>query len=556
MRTRETSVTASGTAVRSLGSIAAASAIVVACGSSSDDTATGAPDASGGDAITTNDAAVGTDASQQDAARAMDATTASDASDARAPIDASDAASPIDASDAAPPTDAAPDAGCVGGCDDANPCTSDACVSGACMHTPNDGAACSRYTGGDYVGGRCSGGSCCIGCLQTGGACETGNVDGVCGQDGVACSACAANANCLAGSCAVHATLAGAATISLGPDVDGDGLADVLVGAETASPNGMGGAGQVTLYSGATMQPIRSWNGETAGDAFGGSIALGPDVDGDARGDVLVGARHFSSSAGKIYLYSGASGALLCSWAGTTMNELVGHYVALGPDADGDGKGDALTSTGSAGGAVTLYSGASCAMVWSLPVVAPAISIGPDTNGDALADAVLGDATNGNATIVSGKDGSQLLVVHNGLGFGASVSLGPDATGDGRGDIVVGWPSFGGNNDGLAQENDGATGALVNTWQGNSQALGRSVVLGPDSDGDGKGDVLILVPGYLNTSARVALESGSSNATIRAWPGNYAAISLGPDADGDGRGDVALVTANGGEIVLYGSKTW
>ncbi len=49
---------------------------------------------------------------------------------------------------------------CVGGCDDKNPCTSDACVDGACVYTPTaNGTRCDDQTGCSYaicVGGTCS----------------------------------------------------------------------------------------------------------------------------------------------------------------------------------------------------------------------------------------------------------------------------------------------------------------------------------------------------------------------------------------------------------------
>lgn len=36
---------------------------------------------------------------------------------------------------------------CVGGCDDGNPCTNDACVDGACVHTPVTTGCCANPCG-------------------------------------------------------------------------------------------------------------------------------------------------------------------------------------------------------------------------------------------------------------------------------------------------------------------------------------------------------------------------------------------------------------------------
>ncbi|MBP9826278.1 MAG: FG-GAP repeat protein [Thermoanaerobaculia bacterium] len=83
------------------------------------------------------------------------------------------------------------------------------------------------------------------------------------------------------------------------PDVNGDGYADVIVGA----PNANGGAGRMHVYLGGarplTTVPAMSLDGRATGDAFGTSVASAGDINGDGYADVVVGApaSYYGSSA-------------------------------------------------------------------------------------------------------------------------------------------------------------------------------------------------------------------------------------------------------------------
>ncbi|MBN1335739.1 MAG: FG-GAP repeat protein [Deltaproteobacteria bacterium] len=85
-------------------------------------------------------------------------------------------------------------------------------------------------------------------------------------------------------------------------DLDGDGVLDIVVGAEGADAGGTG-SGTVHLVYGPVSGTISldsadaTFIGEEAVDAAGGSVALG-DHDGDGRPDLLIGAR-FECSGGK-----------------------------------------------------------------------------------------------------------------------------------------------------------------------------------------------------------------------------------------------------------------
>jgi hypothetical protein len=99
------------------------------------------------------------------------------------------------------------------------------------------------------------------------------------------------------------------------PDVDGDGIADLLVGAvyedPGTSPEDAGRAHVFNGASGALLYTLASPNEQSIG-YFGMSVSGVEDVDGDGRGDLLVGAPSEDpgtspAAAGRAYLFSGSS---------------------------------------------------------------------------------------------------------------------------------------------------------------------------------------------------------------------------------------------------------
>ena len=98
--------------------------------------------------------------------------------------------------------------------------------------------------------------------------------------------------------------------ISAAGDTDGDGIPEILVGADRAN----GGAGVVYLVSGDTAgsmnlgDSLTRFVGSNPGDWFGRSVAGGADVNGDGLTDILIGAPGDDTSgdnAGAAYLFLG-----------------------------------------------------------------------------------------------------------------------------------------------------------------------------------------------------------------------------------------------------------
>jgi len=96
----------------------------------------------------------------------------------------------------------------------------------------------------------------------------------------------------------VRAYSDGTALTIIGDDVDGDGIPDVVVGAPGASPGGLRSAGTAFVFSGATGKLLLRLDGQEADASFGASVAIAGDLDGDGRAEVLVGAP-FASPGGQ-----------------------------------------------------------------------------------------------------------------------------------------------------------------------------------------------------------------------------------------------------------------
>ncbi|MCX7045055.1 MAG: hypothetical protein NTX50_06175 [Candidatus Sumerlaeota bacterium] len=323
-------------------------------------------------------------------------------------------------------------------------------------------------------------------------------------------------------------------------DMNGDGSGDVLVGAHGENPgNSPFMAGRVYVFSGATgnlLLEMASPNAQYSGN-FGWSVAAGPDVDNDGIAEIIVGAKNENSSlapegSGRAYVFSGASGRplLTLSSPAPAISGAFGHAVA-GLDRVTSGGLNAIavaaigesTSTLSAAGKVHVFEGAQGGLLFTLSSPAPAAngcfgqslcSLG-DVDDDGFDDLAVGapGEDSGKVYVFSGADGSLLYSLQSphpqsdGL-FGWSVAQVKDMTGDGVNDLIVGAcgedTTVTLKHSGRIYLFDGSNGALVQTYvsphpqaQG---ALGYAVAGAGDLDNDIWGDVLGGAPGEAVTS--------------------------------------------------------
>jgi hypothetical protein len=139
--------------------------------------------------------------------------------------------------------------------------------------------------------------------------------------------------------------------VDLVPDVDGDGLADLLIGAATA---GSGFHGEVQLFLSPLAEGISQddaserYQGESENALMYRADAAG-DVDGDGRGDMILGAPFQGKEAeGKAYLLLGATNPVStlagaeATFVGSVAGAILGNAVVGLEDFDADGYGDLL----------------------------------------------------------------------------------------------------------------------------------------------------------------------------------------------------------------------
>lgn len=358
------------------------------------------------------------------------------------------------------------------------------------------------------------------------------------------------------------------------PDVNGDGFADVVIGAPGETAGGSDGAGRIYVYSGATgvlLYTRTSPNPSTNG-LFGNAVAGIPDVDGDGRGDIVVGAPQENApdvfACGRVYIFSGRTGVLLrqiFSTARITGGDF-GSSVSGVPDLDGDGRGDIVIGAPNEHpgaspvncGRAYIYSGATGALYKKLLPPLPqangsfgfAVAGLPDANGDGFGDVVIGaprenpfstPVNSGRVHLYNGNTGTRIITVQspglmaNGF-FGSAVAGVPDTNGDGRGDFAVGAPQeHPGNspiNCGRAYIYSGATGRFLQKFLPPNPVVdgnfGISVAGVADSTGDGFGDVIVGAwkEGSPPNSGAAHLYSG---ATGQRW---LTVVSPNTQADG------------------------
>ncbi len=127
-------------------------------------------------------------------------------------------------------------------------------------------------------------------------------------------------------------------------DVNGDGFADVIIGAYKNSVAGSYAGRAYVFYGGASADAIADlvFTGEDTGDNLGNAVSGGGDVNGDGYDDVIVGVQRSSvgaSGAGAAYLYFGGPSADAVPdymWRGEGASENFGKSVSVAGNVDGD----------------------------------------------------------------------------------------------------------------------------------------------------------------------------------------------------------------------------
>jgi hypothetical protein len=139
----------------------------------------------------------------------------------------------------------------------------------------------------------------------------------------------------------------GAMFLSVPGDVDGDGVADVYASDFSNSAKGPS-TGRTVVHSGKDGRRLLTLTGETAGEGFGTSPSVAGDVNGDGHADLIVGAWQYAGAAisgGRAYLYSGRDGTLLKTYTCKTPGDTFGFDAVTLGDIDADGMDDLLITS-------------------------------------------------------------------------------------------------------------------------------------------------------------------------------------------------------------------
>lgn len=371
------------------------------------------------------------------------------------------------------------------------------------------------------------------------------------------------------------------------PDVDGDGRPDIVVGAMHENPPTGPGRGRVHLFSG-TGVLLRTINPPTAQPigTFGWAVCGTPDLTGDGKGDLLVGAPWevdtLGNITGRAYLFNGATGALVRAWLSPSRINGGGFGWSVGvvPDVNGDGKPDLLVGSpgekspggASSAGRMHILSGATGGLIRSLLSPNPeafgnfgfAVAGLGDINGDGSGDIAVGapyedpgttPGNSGRVYVYSGATGGLIRAAgspypQTDAYFGMSLAVLNDVNGDGRNDLAVGVAghrTVGVGGTGLICVYSGVTGQGLKYLRSPvaQNMFGVATAAVPDMDGDGCDELVGGGDSDGSVTARGIVSSGRTGVVLRqlappapAVGGSFGSAVAGiADLNGDGKGE-------------------
>ena len=384
-------------------------------------------------------------------------------------------------------------------------------------------------------------------------------------------------------------------SVSNAGDINNDGIDDLIIGASSASPNGIDNAGQsyvvfgrTNLGSGGTfnlsdLDGTNGFliNGIAAGDVLGGSVSNAGDINNDGIDDLIIGASSASpngiDNAGQSYVVFGRTN--LGSGGTFNLSDLDGtNGFLINGIAAGDVLGNSLSNAG-------------------------------DINGDGIDDLIIGAAENGSPegyygagksyvvfggtnlgnggtldlSSLDGTNGFIINVIADIVALGSSVSNAGDINNDGIDDLIIaaeGYYSagksyvvFGGTNLGIGgildlSSLDGTNGFLIKRIGRSSEYPIYSVSKAGDINNDGVDDLIIgesnatangkdtagqsyVVFGGMNLGSSGTLNLSDLNATngfiingIAAYDSSGFSVSNAGDISGDGIDDLIIGAPN------------
>jgi Ca2+-binding RTX toxin-like protein len=307
--------------------------------------------------------------------------------------------------------------------------------------------------------------------------------------------------------------MAGYAMASTG-DMNGDGIADVLIGAPGQDQGGAEAGAAYVVWgkgtdSGVLLSNVQAGaggfaiNGAAAGERIGEALAVLADQGGDGRAEIVLGSRSAAGGAGVVYVVDGQAGGAAVDLADVAAG--IGGYAITGQA--GEGAGAQVADAG-------------------------------DVNGDGLHDLLIGAPEAGAAYVVYGQAGHAAVSLADVAAGSGGFRIQAEAAGDLAGMVVLGGQDL--NRDGMA---DLVIGAMHN-----------------DEGGAEAGAVYVIWGGSDRAVNLAEIAQGIGGAKVVGAAGSLSGAALGfaGDANGDGVTDLMIGAPGSGERVqvLFTPLAW
>jgi hypothetical protein len=261
-------------------------------------------------------------------------------------------------------------------------------------------------------------------------------------------------------------------SVSYAGDVNQDGYPDVIVGAPENDAAGIDAGRAYIYFGGPGMNNVADviLTGQAPGDRFGFSVSRAGNVNGDAAGDVIVGAVFNDAggtNAGRAYVYFGGTSmnnladviitgagagywlGISCSYAGNVNGDFYDDVIVGASMHDVPGPGQAYVYLGSP--SMDNIPDVTMTGEWESDQFGYSVSTAGNVNGDNYTDVIVGAYGNNEG----GEDAGRAYIYHgsavmNGSAdvvltgaqpfdfFGVSVSAAGSINSDPYEDVIVG----------------------------------------------------------------------------------------------------------------------
>lgn len=378
------------------------------------------------------------------------------------------------------------------------------------------------------------------------------------------------------------------------PDLNGDGLPEIANGSYAYKNAQGQIVGRLQVLSGASGNILWEYTPTVPAAHNGTILTAGiiesvPDLDGDGVADILIGQRNFNGNEGRVEVLSGVDGAFIRHHSGSIgpvhgFGEGLGNSILGVEDISGDGLGDYLLGSPSAensagersAGYLSCYSGLDGQLLWRIVGYAESVNYGAtlaqasDFNGDGLPDIYmstgeeyLGVNDLGMVHVVSATQGQILasyppISLVNGEAYGGSLAVLPDLDGDSIEELLVGSKGFGSGGTFQAGSVELRMSGSPSSfhWRAEGDVVtgffGSSIEVLSDLDQDGYPDIAVVQELPLNQDEpRVHILSGMTGRTLWELQGQDQYSGFGwavgsMDRDGDGFSELVIAEPHWG----------